>query len=158
MFKSIFLAAALFSLATPSSANSISTVESLWKCVDQKVSEQYWTGVDLVPARIIELSDPYVFVYGDLGWHLTWGVLFDATPGTPLAYETYGAKGDITGAFGRMETPEILSDAIAGCGAEWIGVWPGDWPDEGKQESKPPRKAAKPIVDLPIEDLLPPRQ
>lgn len=101
----------------------------MWQCVGQKAPERLLNGVDLVPARIVELSHPYVFVHGDLGWHLTWGVLFDATQDRVLAYETYGAKGDITGAFGRMEVPRVLRMAIAECGVEWKGLWPNDLPE-----------------------------
>ncbi|MEO9648648.1 MAG: hypothetical protein ABJ360_21235 [Roseobacter sp.] len=145
-------------LALPSSADQNDALTGLWHCVGQKTPERLLNGVRLRPFRIVLLEKPYAFVEGALGYHLTWGVLFRVSKDGLIAYETYGAKGDITGAFGRMPVPRILRRAIIECGAEWKGLWPDEWPERRPIGGAPVAGPTWPIWERPIEDLMPPRQ
>jgi len=139
-------------------ADEAGPIPKILDCVAQNVPERTWNGIDLAPARILELQDGYIFVHGDLGWHLTWGVLFETKDGTTKAYETYGSEGDMTGAFGRMEVPHALKRALVECGVDWGDLWPNAWPEQRRRQLPQASEPIKPLSELPIEELLPPKR
>lgn len=159
MFRRVVFATVVFCIANSTLANPMSEVETQWHCVEQLAPQTLANGIALSPARFVQLPNQFVFVNGNLGWHLTWGVLLDTSLQPPHAYETYGAKGDATGAFGRMETPHTLRKAITECGFKWQGLWPNEWPREaGQKNVRPSERGKKRTFSLPYGDLLPPRQ
>lgn len=158
MLRHLILSAAFFWISWPALADNTSNVENVLECVDQKTPDRLLNGIDLAPARIIEMSQPYVFVHGALGWHTTWALLFDVTNDEVTAYETYGAEGDRTGAFGRMKVPKVLRKALVDCEVKWKGLWPNEWPEQRPQQISPPDEPADPMLRLPMDDLLPPPQ
>lgn len=92
------------------------------------------------------LEDGFHFMRGSLGWHLTWGVLLDLKSTPIIAYETYGADGDMTGAFGRQIVPVKVRAALETCGIVWGGLWPQKWP----------QKRGDDMIVPPKDTLLPP--
>ena len=158
MLKNSILAVAVFCTSAPALAKKITTLETVLQCVFQKAPDHLPNGIDLGPARVMELPETYVFVHGSLGWHTTWAVLFDVTNDGVSAYETYGADGDMPGAFGRMAVPELLRSALVECEVEWKGLWPNDWPELRSRETVPLVELTKPILKLPLNDLLPPSE
>lgn len=120
------LASFLFSAASVAAENN--ALDRFLDCVAINIPTRSWSGVDLTPKRLIELEGDFVFIHGAIGWHTTWGVLLDTKVEAPLSYETYGAQGDLTRAFGRMAVPTQLIRAIQDCGSDWHGVWQHEWP------------------------------
>lgn len=143
----------LFSQATE--AEKYALTLDVTTCLERHTpSETYvrFNRVSLRVNRTQKLDAPYFFVHGALGWHLTWGVLFDISADPVKAYETYGSKGDITGTIGRMPVPFSISSTLEKCGYQWAGLWEHDWPEAALKQNAPP----KALMDLPLSDLMPP--
>ena len=156
MVRHLILALMVGWWALPSYANGRDVLDNVLHCVAERVPENPGNGVDLNQARVAEPTDSFVFIFGTLGWHTTWGVLFDVQRERIVAYETFGSKGDITGAFGRMEVPGVLRRALIACDVEWLGLWPREWPE--RPNANPPPAPDRPINELAFEELLPPQQ
>jgi hypothetical protein len=158
IFRGLALVIAVIWTAGASSADSRSKLGDMWLCLGHKIPERRWNGYDLVPRGSIDFSSSEIFVHGFLGWHLSWGVLFDVSDSDLVAYETYGSKGDASGAFGRIEVPSVLSEAIVECGVEWKGLWPNEWPQANNRAPASATDRYDRFEGLSPEDLLPQHQ
>ena len=123
MFKKAIVSFALSIAATLAHADEQSRLEEILECTEDTTSER-----DLFPTRMVELQDGFSFAHGLLGYHTTWGVIFDMNTAPPTVYETVEGNA-LSLPFGRMEVPESMKRALVECGADWRGLWVGEWPD-----------------------------
>lgn len=130
-------------------------LETVWQCVGRVAPDRFVTTYEFTSARFLNLSGPNILVFGTLGHHRTWALLFDTTQDRPVAYETFGANGSMTGIFGRMPVPDVLRDALVECGAAWKGLWPDRLPERRRPKITPLVTPSEPIPNLPLDDLLP---
>jgi hypothetical protein len=154
-FKAIPLRCLLF-LAYLHAAQAKAETSRVLACFDAILpisTFDFPSQIDMTHTDIVELDGAIVYAHGTLGWHTTWGVLFDFNASPAHAYETYGSKGDIVDAFGRMRVPASLTAGLVACGLEWKGLWLQEWPD---------KEHAGPVLDadaiLSTDDLLPPSE
>ncbi len=77
---------------------------------------------------VLEAGDQLYSIQGNLGHHVTWIAILDKSLQPVKAYETYGAEGDATGAFGRSKIPSDVIKALKTCGIQFAGLWQGPLP------------------------------
>ncbi len=102
-------------------------------------------------SRWIELNTDTYVLSGQLGWHISWGVLLDQSTNPPSAYETIKAEG-LGRAFGQSETPPAIIIALRKCGVAWQGDWLGPIPS---RKHIADRQAPSPLNSVQNFDLRP---
>ena len=109
---------------------------------------------------LIDEDGPVVQIHGRIGWHVTWAAIIDFGDPPPVAFETFGAEGSLTGSVGRHPLSEAMIASFEQCGVPFGGLWIGPVPQRqhfAARESASVLSAGQGRWGLlPMENLLPP--
>lgn len=73
-------------------------------------------------------SNSHYVIAGRIGWHVTWAAIVPLEAEAPIAYESFGAEGNMDGAIFRTELPARIVGSLKRCGVTFGGVYPGAIP------------------------------
>ena len=168
--------AAIWSLALAVSAASFSVDDAasqslrepseFIECINR--ANGHLDGIDLerewddsfASGMVIDENGPIVQIHGRIGWHVTWAALIDFSGSPVFAFETFGAEGSMTRAFGRHPLNEAMIASFEHCGVPFGGLWNGPIPQRqhfADRESAPVLSTGEGSWEWPaMDDLLPP--